>query len=151
MSHGLEEILRYFLLALLWLFFLYACRMVLVDVRRARVSVPDTIALRDPAGSSRRPAAHLRLIEPPDRAGQSFEVGDEVILGRSPACAIALERDSFASSVHARIFEREGELWVEDLGSRNGTFVNGRQLVNPLPLQRGDQVKIGTTVFEVSR
>ncbi len=36
MSHGLLEILRYFLLALLWLFFIYAARMVIVDVRRGR-------------------------------------------------------------------------------------------------------------------
>jgi pSer/pThr/pTyr-binding forkhead associated (FHA) protein len=152
MSHGLDQILRYFLLALLWLFFLYAARMVVVDVRRARAerAAPSPDPSRErPTG--RRAGARLRIVEPTDRSGQNYEIGEEVVLGRSPACAISLERDSFASSVHARIYQRDGEMWVEDLGSRNGTYVNDERLEGPVPLERGDLVKIGATVFEVAR
>lgn len=153
MSHGLDEILRYFLLALLWLFFIYAARMVLVEVRRARAerAAAGSELGHERAGQQRRSGMRLRVLAPPERSGQTFELGGEVTLGRSPACVIAFEKDTFASSVHARIFEREGGMWLEDLGSRNGTFLNDQRLSGPAPLERGDRLKVGTTVLEVAR
>ena len=73
------------------------------------------------------PTRHLscacRVIDPPQRRGRVFELGDEVTVGRSPGCAVPLDDDTFASSIHARVFRRSGELWIEDLGSTNGTFL----------------------------
>ncbi|HUZ19291.1 MAG TPA: FHA domain-containing protein [Acidimicrobiales bacterium] len=156
MSHGLLDILRFFLLALIWLFFLYAARMVLVEVRRSRAeratTSPDaaTPALPDRA-TDRKVALRLRVVEPPERRGRTYDLRDEVTVGRSPGCAVYLEGDSFASSVHARVFRRNGELWVEDLGSTNGTYLNEERLASPTRLQRGDRVKVGATVLEVAR
>ena len=53
--------------------------------------------------------------------------------------------------MHARLFRRGLELFVEDLGSRNGTFVNGKQVTTPVRLRRGDRVQFGETVTEVTK
>lgn len=153
MSHGILEILRYFFLALIWLFFLYAVRMVYVEVRRGRESRPRPKTIEAPAvqGTDRLVKLRLRVVEPADRRGRTFELDREVTLGRAPGCAVSLRDDTYASSVHARVFEADGELWVEDLGSRNGTFVNDERLVTPQRLRRGDRVKVGSTLLEVSR
>jgi pSer/pThr/pTyr-binding forkhead associated (FHA) protein len=58
--------------------------------------------------------------------------------------------DNYTSQLHARLYRRDGALHVEDLGSTNGTYVNGRKVTTPVALERGDRVKIGATVFEVT-
>ncbi|MDA8290926.1 MAG: FHA domain-containing protein [Actinomycetota bacterium] len=167
MSHGLLEILRYFLLALIWLFFVYAARIVLVEVRRSRTERGATEgapggppgqaagasgrARSVPAAPERGGALRLRIVEPEERRGTAFELGGEITLGRSPGCAVSLEGDAFASSVHARVFRRDGETWLEDLGSTNGTFVNGERVATPVRLRRGDTLKVGHTLLEVGR
>jgi hypothetical protein len=147
---GLLHLSRYFLLALLWLFFLYAARMVFVEVRRSRAERPPTPAAA-PVGSDRAVSLKLRVIDPPQRRGRIFELGEEVTLGRSPGCAVALEDDTFTSSVHARVFRRQGELWLEDLGSTNGTWLNDEKVTGLARIQRGDRVKVGSTILEVAR
>ena len=156
MSHGLLDILRYFLLALIWLFFIYAARMVLVEVRRGRGEVhaaaSEGTPLASPSARERRSRTlRLRILEPRERRGELFELGEEVTLGRSPGCVIALSDDTFASSVHARVFAQEGEFWLEDLGSTNGTTYNGKRLDGPAQLRRGDRVRVGRTLLEVVR
>ncbi len=153
MSHGLLEILKYFLLALIWLFFLYATRMVYVEVRRSREDrAAASRAAPPPVPAADRPVQlHLRVLEPEERRGRTFELDGEITVGRSPGCAVALEDDTYASSLHARVFERDGEIWLEDLKSRNGTFLNEQKVAGPVRLQRGDRVKVGSTVLEVAR
>jgi pSer/pThr/pTyr-binding forkhead associated (FHA) protein len=150
MPHALLHLLRYFLLALLWLFFLYAARMVFIEVRRSRTerSAPPPAT---PLGADKAVSLRLRVVDPPQRRGRVFELGDEVTLGRSPGCAVALEDDTFVSSVHARVFRRSGELWLEDLGSTNGTWLNDERVDGLSRLQRGDRVKVGSTTLEVAR
>jgi hypothetical protein len=150
MPHALLHLLRYFLLGCLWLFFLYAARMVFVEMRRSRgdkagLSVPQ------PVGSDRSVALRLKVVDPPQRRGRVFELGEEVTVGRSPGCAVSLEDDTFASSIHARVFQRNGELWLEDLGSTNGTWLNDDRVRGLERLQRGDRVKVGSTILEVAR
>ena len=151
MPHALLEILKYFLLAMIWLFFVYAIRMVYVEVRRSRPERSETVQA-PPAGADRSVHLRLRVLDPPQRRGRTFDLGDEVTLGRADGCAVSLEDDTFTSGVHARIFEQERRpLAPEDLGSTNGTFVNNERLDRPARLQRHDRVKVGTTVFEVAR
>lgn len=151
MPHALLHDLRYFLLGLLWLFFLYAARMVAVEVRRARSE--RAARPQAPALASDVPVAlKLKVVDPPQRRGRVFELGEELTLGRSPSCAAPLEDDSFTSTLHARVFHRGGEFWLEDLGSTNGTWLNEERLSNgPTRLQRGDRMKIGSTILEVTR
>lgn len=147
MTHGLLEILKYFFLALLWLFFLYAARMVLVDSRRTRQAADVDEGARDDR-AERRPTIHLRITDGEYR-GETIEVAGELTFGRSPACSVSLTQDTFASSVHARIYVQGNNAIVEDLGSTNGTFVNDERIDEPVPVDRGDRVQIGSTVLEV--
>lgn len=150
MPHALLHLLRYFLLGLLWLFFLYAIRMVFVETRRSKAD-RAVVATPVPLGTDRSVQLKLKVVDPPQRRGRVFELGEEVTVGRSPGCAVSLEDDTFTSSVHARVYRRNGELWLEDLGSTNGTWLNDTRVSSPERLQRGDHVKIGSTILEVGR
>jgi FHA domain len=78
------------------------------------------------------------------REGAEYEIARGVTLGRGDSADIRME-DPFASSRHARI-ERQGDvLVIEDLGSTNGTYVNGRQITRPVQLEADDTVRIGDT------
>ncbi|MHB8245291.1 MAG: FHA domain-containing protein [Acidimicrobiales bacterium] len=151
MPHALLHVLRYFLLGFLWLFFLYAVRMVFVEIRRSKVERMPASPLA-PLGSDQAVSLKLKVVDPPQRRGRVYELGEEVTLGRSSGCAVPLEDDSFTSSVHARVFQRGGELWLEDLGSTNGTWLNEERVNDgPMRLQRGDRMKVGSTTLEVTR
>ena len=68
-------------------------------------------------------------------------------IGRSSASDIVLKSDDYASGRHARLTRHGGLLYVEDMGSTNGTFVNGRKTVGATPLRHGDTLRIGSTSF----
>jgi len=91
----------------------------------------------------------LRVLEPPERRGMLFELGEELTVGRAPGCGVFVPDDSFVSQFHARVFTIDGAAWVEDLGSTNGTHLNGTRLESPMPLHRGDHLQVGGTVMEV--
>ncbi len=71
-------------------------------------------------------------------------------IGRAADNTLALQ-DPFASTHHALILWREGQWWLEDLHSHNGTYLNEKQLTAPQPLASGDQIRIGQTTlrFEI--
>jgi len=69
-------------------------------------------------------------------------------IGRSPEADVVID-DPYASELHARVETRDGEILVHDLGSTNGTYVNGRRIIAPTPVGRGDTVQIGKTILEV--
>lgn len=71
-------------------------------------------------------------------------------IGRSSASDIVLKNDDYASGQHARLTRHGGLLYVEDAGSTNGTYVNGRKTVGATPLRSGDRVRVGSTTFRYS-
>ncbi|MBA2625448.1 MAG: FHA domain-containing protein, partial [Acidimicrobiia bacterium] len=89
-------------------------------------------------------------VEPVEERGRSFDLDGELTVGRAPGCQVALD-DSYVSQLHARVFTRDGGVWVEDLGSTNGTFLNAERVSAPLAVRRGDQLKVGSTVMELKR
>ena len=78
--------------------------------------------------------------------GTSFELGDGATMGRADGSDIPVD-DPFASSVHARIFPRGQFMYIEDMGSTNGTYLNGRRLRAAERLKVGDAVRIGETEY----
>ena len=72
-----------------------------------------------------------------------------VAVGRGGQNEVPLEGDEFASAQHARFEPRRDGLWVEDIGSTNGTFVNGARVTTPRRLTKGDVVRVGQTDFRV--
>ncbi|HUY06244.1 MAG TPA: FHA domain-containing protein [Acidimicrobiales bacterium] len=147
MTHGLLEILKYFFLVVLWLFFIYAARMVLVDARRTRGAGSRASELHEDRLDRKTPY-RLRITEGEYR-GETIELVGELTFGRSPSCSVSLSQDTFVSSVHARIFLQGSDAVVEDLGSTNGTYVNEARVDEPVIVDRGDRVQIGSTVLEV--
>ncbi len=83
--------------------------------------------------------------------GQLFPLDCErAILGRHPECDIVLESGA-VSRHHARILAMDGEFYVEDMNSRNGTFVNGQAVEGRLRLDEGDQLSVCDLVFVFHR
>jgi phosphoserine phosphatase RsbU/P len=80
-------------------------------------------------------------------ANRTFDA-DALVVGRSDSVDIVLD-DSSVSRRHAKLFRQEGRWYVEDMGSRNGTSLNGKRTTAASPLQPGDEVKIGDTVLRV--
>ena len=86
----------------------------------------------------------------------ALEAGEEVpidslpvAIGRGAQNQVPLDGDEFASAQHARFESKRDGLWVEDVGSTNGTFVNGARVTTPRRLVEGDIVRVGQTDFKV--
>ncbi|GAB4460192.1 MAG: hypothetical protein Fur0044_52640 [Anaerolineae bacterium] len=98
-----------------------------------------------------RPSATL-VVRQGTQAGMSFVIsGSQVILGREEGLDIVLQ-DPESSRRHARVSWQGGRYVIEDMGSTNGTFVNGMQITMPQALNPGDSIGIGQTalVFQLS-
>ncbi len=94
------------------------------------------------------PPLRLRITPPVGESFEHFCEGDSLVVGRSSKADLVLS-DRFLSRLHARFF-LEGETWyVEDLGSRNTTLLNGRPVASPMHLAPGDMVKLSETVISV--
>lgn len=157
MPESVLTILKFCFVALLYLFLYRVVRVVINEMRAPAPTPPAPVAQPTPpapaprAGKARgRAPATLRILDPPARRGETFALVDEVTVGRGGGCGIVLD-DGFVSQVHARLYVRDGNAYVEDLGSRNGTLVNGQSLRGALQLKRGDRVQFGQTTIEAVR
>jgi len=157
MDSGALTILEYCFLALVYLFLFRVVRTVLAELKPGRIPVPAAaVAEAAPVAAmapSRREKSGRRwelvIVEPSSRSGESFPLGEELSVGRGAGCAVVLADDTFVSTVHARIFMRGNDPYVEDLGSTNGTLLNGETVVEPIRLRPGDRVQFGQTVMEL--
>ena len=82
--------------------------------------------------------------------GLHVDVLGPVVVGRSPSSDITIA-EPFVSAAHARFTIQGPALVVEDLGSTNGTYVNGHLLEVPVTLRDGDEVQVGDTIMRVTR
>jgi hypothetical protein len=151
--------LKFGFLAVLYLFLLWMARSALKDLRRAgdgeaAPAYEDatgmhhaTAGLSDGAGGTPKlrvgSAAGLR-------AGSAYDLSQGALLGRGDQADIRLE-DTFASSSHARLVPQGEVMVIEDLGSTNGTYLNGEPLRGPQPLHVGDSIRIGDSEFTFER
>ena len=156
MSDSILTVLKFCLLALLYVFLL---RVVLIVARELRgsgsmeaapVRAP-VLAPAPPARSSKRREWRMVVLAPETERGRSYSIDGDATIGRGGGCAVALAFDTFVSQVHARAIDRDGTLWVEDAGSTNGTLVNGKRIAETTKLRKGDRVQVGETVLEVQR
>jgi hypothetical protein len=151
-SIAVEEallVLKILFLVLLYLFIWRIVRSAARDVslpQESFVLAPGSV----PGLVSEEPqfdAGRLVVVKSP-----ALEEGDELtldssalLLGRGSRNDVDLGRDEYASTEHARIEPRRDGVWLEDVGSTNGTYLNGTRLTRPKRLTAGDVVRVGET------
>jgi hypothetical protein len=139
--------LKALFLVLLYLFIWRVIRSASKDMRVAPqesfILAPSQLAAEHPAPSGGR------LVVRKSKAlknGRAFPAGPvPVTIGRAEDNTVALPDDEFASGHHARIESQRDGVWILDLGSTNGTFVNGARLDGRRRLREGDLVQVGDT------
>ena len=144
----LLTVLKFAFLGLLYLFVYWVIRWVVVDLRGRREPVAGAASARSRKGKPPRSVAVLD--EHGSRLGAVALDGKPVQIGRAEACQVRLD-DTYASSFHARLFLRDGEWFVEDLGSTNGTYIGSARITQPTTLTLGTQVRIGKTLLELRK
>ena len=160
MPEPILKILTFCLVALLYLFFFRVLRAVWAELKTAEPAnasaptipapPPHPVARPQPAAPSKKgDPIELRVVVPPKLAGQRFPIAGEMTVGRAPGCAVHID-DPTVSSLHARLARSAGGTIAEDLGSRNGTWVNGRRLTGQTSLSRGDRLRFGNVELEVA-
>ena len=141
-------ILKIVFLVLLYGFILLVARSATKDLRGAPqesivLGAAEAARLRAEHGV---PSARFLVVASPElRLDSALEVRGPTIVGRDPGSGIRLEHDEFVSARHARIELRPDGVWAEDLGSTNGTFVNGVKLTAARRLSADDVLKVGAT------
>ena len=148
-TDSLLRVLNVAVVAIIYLFLLRVIRAVWAEVREPTAVEPPQN--KEPSNDVKRGSAKsLRVVDPPEMRGRAFQISSELTVGRAPGCHISLD-DSYTSQLHARIYRQEGQAYVEDLGSTNGTFLNRRKVTAPAALHNGDRLQIGRTTFEVRK
>ena len=145
--------LKALFLVLLYFFIWRVVRSAARDLRVAPqesfILAPSQLAAEHPAESGGK----LVVEESKSvKVGRSFPAGPvPLTIGRADDNAVALPDDEFASGHHARIESQRDGVWILDLGSTNGTYVNGGRLDGRRLLREGDVVQIGDTEFRFER
>ena len=144
--------LKFGFIAVLYLFVLVIARSAFKDLRRTVAPAPDATGFHAApayAEAPRGPDGWLVV----ERGGglerdERFDLIGGLSIGRSKEADVRIE-DRYASSIHARVFSREGRFYVEDMNSTNGTLLNGATLQGEAELIDGDTVQIGDTTFRL--
>ena len=156
-SDPIAVLLKFGFLAVLYLFLLWVVRSARKDLRNRAVG--DLVA-ESPSEGLRREARAAEYdmragVRPSlqvvaalgQQPGHVIDLNGGATLGRSPGSDIRID-DPFASSAHARIFPRGQFMYIEDMGSTNGTYLNGRKLQSPQQLKVADRIRIGDTEYQ---
>ena len=157
MSELAVTLLRLGYLVLLWVFVLSAIGVLRRDLYGTRI-VPRRRAGAGSAGAGEqantgdaprdRGPSRLVVTEGPLRGTTLPLTSSAILIGRAPSCTLVLD-DDYSSSRHARLYPDNGQWFVEDLGSTNGTFLGSTRVEAPMPVAPGARVKVGTSVLEL--
>jgi pSer/pThr/pTyr-binding forkhead associated (FHA) protein len=148
MTDQVLNVFKIALLALIYLFFARVLWAVWSEVRTPVATTGKMIGSRT-KDKSRKGVSVFVIVEPRQHRGASFTLSNSLTLGRVADNDIALDDDTFMSSHHARIEIRPEGVWVVDLDSTNGTFVNGQRVTGDRSLRKGDRLQVGSTVLEM--
>ncbi|MDQ3875479.1 MAG: FHA domain-containing protein [Actinomycetota bacterium] len=150
-SVDIEEVLLLLKVGFLVLLYLFIWRIVRTASRDLRLPQESFVLAPQQSSAARRErtiaGGRLTVLRSP-----ALAIGDEHLLdstpltvGRSGENDIAIGADEYASATHARLEPRRDGVWIEDVGSTNGTFVNGVRLKERKRLSSGDVIRIGET------
>jgi pSer/pThr/pTyr-binding forkhead associated (FHA) protein len=157
MSEIAITIIKVAFLALLWLFILSAVSVIRSDlfgktIRAADQPQPQELeSPRPPPRKAKRQrgAPRVFMITQGNQAGLSADLaGGVIMIGRGADCQLILQ-DDYVSTRHARVVSTPSGIYVEDLGSTNGTYVNGQRITAPTTITLADTVRIGKTMLRL--
>lgn len=134
-------LLKWFFLALLYIFLIIALLVVYKDLKEIQGAAADE------KGDSRTSFRLVVLEGPGEKTGETYFLDSETVIGRNATCHVIVS-DVSVSHKHARVLKGAKGFSVEDLGSKNGTLLNNRKINRPSPLKPGDRIKVGKTTFE---
>jgi hypothetical protein len=153
-STALAEVLLALKIGFLVLLYLFIWRIVRTTASRERKTPHEDSMILTPAQAASvglGPAA-LRSAKLVVQRSPSFETGDAfevdsapLTIGRGGQNDLVLSGDEFASARHVRVESRRDGVWVQDLGSTNGTYVNGSRVAGAQRLAPGDVIRVGET------
>jgi FHA domain len=151
-SAAVDEVLLVLKIAFLVLLYLFIWRIVRTASRDLRLP-QESFILAPSAQAGVQPAprgpqsGRLVVVRSADfDEGVDFELDSaQLTIGRGGQNDIPISGDEYASARHARFEPRQDGVWVQDLGSTNGTYLNGMRLENPRRLAQGDIVRVGET------
>ncbi|MDQ1671430.1 MAG: hypothetical protein QOE40_3491 [Actinomycetota bacterium] len=168
MSELTLTIIRLGFLAVLWLFVITAVSVMRSDLFGRRVA-PRPSGKKAAAAPTAKNARPVKEAKPPKPAkgkrgvpsslvvtqgalsGTTVRLAESAVtLGRSQDSTIVLD-DDYVSSRHARVFPRDGQWFVEDLGSTNGTYLDRTKVSGAIPVKIGMPIRIGKTVVELRK
>ncbi|TCO46126.1 FHA domain-containing protein [Kribbella antiqua] len=147
-------------LALLWMFVLAVLSVIRSDLFGAKIDSRTAASLAP--NNSRTPKAakpvkkrkglpgSVTIADGPQAGVGATLVEEPVIIGRGSDCQIRLD-DDYSSTRHSRLFLSEGQWWVEDLGSTNGTYLDGQRVTRPVPAEIGGSIRIGRTTLNIAK
>lgn len=146
-------ILKYLFLLLIFLFLWRAVKAMYLEISGPKA------ARSQGGGRTASVASRPKAGKPPDKVvvtssdgarPKTYGIEDELIIGRDRKCHVVIT-DTYASQFHARVFRRDDAVFIEDMGSTNGTQLNRRKVSSPMPVNRGDTARIGKTQLEFKR
>jgi hypothetical protein len=155
-STSVAEALLALKIAFLVLLYLFVLRVIRSAGRERQAPSQDSMILTPAAaaaaGLGRRGTSGRRSVRLVVQRSPSLEEGDEfpidsapVTVGRGGQNDLVLSGDEFASARHARIEARGDGVWVQDLDSTNGTYVNGKRVAGAQRVDAGDLLRVGET------
>jgi FHA domain len=153
---NVEPVLLALKAAFLVLLYVFIWRVIRSASRDMRVAPQESFILAPSQLAAEHPTdSGGRLVVEQSKAlenGKSYQAGPvPLTIGRAEDNTLALPGDEFASGHHARIESQRDGVWILDLGSTNGTFVNGSRLDGRRKLREGDVVQIGDTELRFER
>lgn len=136
-----SEIVKFILIGIVYLFILKVVKMVYLDIsdtKRARRQMTEGMAYLRYSG--RKKELEFKIYD-------TYAIKESTTIGRSRKCDICIPAP-FMSAEHARIFFADGEFYLEDKGSTNGTLLNGKYIGNfTVPIKKGDKIGFGSIKF----
>ncbi|NLY67565.1 MAG: FHA domain-containing protein [Tissierellia bacterium] len=137
MFNILSIVFKYIFIIIIYLFIFSIIRLIYLDIKGI-----SPITLND--------STYLKLINRketlPFKVKEYYPLGEEVFLGRGNDNEIVI-KDPYISKKHLRIVKDEGNYFLQDLNSANGTYLNGQRLMDVVKLKNGDRISVGQIEF----
>ncbi len=137
----ISSIMKYAIIAIIYLIIIFALRIMYKDIKGG---AKKKIVKKKTMG--------LEVIERGEnfnlRVGAVIPLNDELTVGRK-ADNLLILGDKYVSSQHVRIYRKNTDYVLQDLGSTNGTLMNSKRVKDRVVIKKGDEIKIGTSIFKV--